>query len=60
MSEPIKLRKGDQALTVYAPSEARRLVAQEGWKYADVVSEKVADDAAKPPPASKQVPAKKG
>ena len=31
MSEPITLYRGSLTVTVYAPSEAQRLMTQEGW-----------------------------
>ena len=32
MSEPITLYRGEEVMTVYAPSEAQRLIAEEGWR----------------------------
>ena len=39
MSEPITLYRGSETITLYAPSEAQRLVTAEGWQLTPVVTE---------------------
>jgi len=39
MSEPITLYRGSETMTLYAPSEAQRLVTVEGWQLTPVVTE---------------------